>query len=110
MWSAKCGQLLVVGVAGQELTEVERKPFADGARGGVTLFRRNVGSIDQIAALTRAIREASPGDQPPLVAIDQEGGRVVRIGPPALALPAMRRIGDLGDVAFASKLAAAPAE
>jgi beta-N-acetylhexosaminidase len=110
MWSVKCGQLLVVGVAGHELTAEERKPFTEGARGGVTLFRRNVGSIDQVADLTRALREACPSDQPPLVAIDQEGGRVVRIGPPALALPAMRRIGDLGDEAFATKLAKGQAE
>lgn len=111
MLSVTCGQLLVVGVAGHDLSEEERKAFASGTRGGVTLFRRNVSrSIDQVAALARAIREACPADRPPLVAIDQEGGRVVRIGPPALALPAMRRIGDLGDEAFATRLAKAQAE
>ena len=100
----------MVGVAGHELTAEERKTFASGTRGGATLFRRTVGSIDQVAALTRDLRERCPADHPPLVAIDQEGGRVVRIGPPAFALPAMRRIGDLGDEAFATKLAKAHAE
>lgn len=110
MLSVTCGQLLVVGIAGHDLSAEERSTFASGARGGLTLFRRNVGSIDQVAALTRAIREACPADHPPLVAVDQEGGRVVRIGPPALALPAMRRIGDLGDEALATRLAKAQAE
>lgn len=107
--SVLCGQLLVVGVSGHEPSAEERKAFAGGIRGGLTLFRRNVGSIEQVTALTEAIREACPAEHPPLVAIDQEGGRVVRIGRPALALPAMRRIGDLGDEAFATKLAAAQA-
>jgi beta-N-acetylhexosaminidase len=110
MLSVTCGQLLVVGIGGHELSEEERKTFASGTRGGLTLFRRNVGSVEQIAALARAIREASPAEHPPLVAIDQEGGRVVRIGSPALALPPMRRIGDLGDEAFATRLAKAQAE
>lgn len=110
MLSETCGQLLVVGIAGHELSENERKTFASGTRGGLTLFRRNVGSVEQVAALTRSIRDACPSDQPPLVAIDQEGGRVVRIGPPALALPAMRRLGDLGDEAFTTKVAEAQAE
>ena len=41
-------------------------------------------------------RQSRPG-LPALIAIDEEGGRVTRLGPPALALPAMRRIADLGD-------------
>ncbi len=108
--SVLCGQLLVVGLAGTELGAEEKRAFSSGERGGVTLFKRNIGSLEQVAELTRALREACPAELPPLVAIDQEGGRVVRIGPPALALPAMRRIGDLGDEAFAERLAAAQAE
>jgi beta-N-acetylhexosaminidase len=107
--SVLCGQLLVVGLAGTEFGAEERRAFASGERGGVTLFRRNVAAVDQVAELTRALREACPAELPPLVAIDQEGGRVVRIGSPALALPAMRRIGDLGDEAFAARLAEAQA-
>lgn len=109
--SVLCGQLLVVGLAGTTLLPEERRLFSTGERGGVTLFKRNVGSsVDDVAELTRALRDACPAELPPLVAIDQEGGRVVRIGPPALALPAMRRIGDLGDEAFTSRLAEAQAE
>ncbi len=112
--AALCGQLLVVGLAGVELSSGERRALESGARGGVVLFRRNIvpgaEGLPRIAALVRSVLQASPADLPPLVAIDQEGGRVVRIGPPALALPAMRRIGDLGDVDFASRLAEAQAK
>lgn len=111
--AALCGQLLVVGLAGTELSDSERRALEGGARGGVVLFRRNIvpgaeGPV-RLAALVATIRDAAPAELPPLVAIDQEGGRVVRIGPPALALPPMRRIGDLGDVGFASRLAEAQA-
>jgi beta-N-acetylhexosaminidase len=110
-----CGQLLVVGLAGTELSASERRSLSRGERGGVVLFERNLEpglpGIERLLGLTRAIHEAAalPGLAPPLVSIDQEGGRVVRIKPPALALPAMRRIGDLGDDALARRLAEAQA-
>lgn len=111
--AALCGQILVVGLAGAELSARERQALEGGARGGVVLFRRNVLAGPDgprgVAALARQVRDAAPVDAPPLVAVDQEGGRVVRIGPPALALPPMRRIGDLGDVDFAARLAEAQA-
>ncbi|MBX3219993.1 MAG: beta-N-acetylhexosaminidase [Labilithrix sp.] len=111
--AALCGQILVVGLAGTELSASERQALESGARGGVVFFRRNVPQGPEgaraVAALARQVRDAAPADAPPLVAIDQEGGRVVRIGPPALALPPMRRIGDLGDVDFAARLAEAQA-
>lgn len=106
-----CGQLVVVGIAGTALSATEERKLASGERGGVVLFKRNlVHTADgprALVELTGAIARTAPSELPPLVAIDQEGGRVVRIGPPALALPPMRRIGDLGDVAFATQLAAA---
>jgi beta-N-acetylhexosaminidase len=41
--------------------------------------------------------ESAPAESPPLVAVDQEGGRVARLGPPVLTLPPMRRLAALGD-------------
>jgi beta-N-acetylhexosaminidase len=106
-----CGQLLVVGVAGTTLSSTERVSLERGERAGVVLFKRNVPEEDTVAgvlALTRAVHRACPST--PILGIDQEGGRVMRIGPPALPLPAMRRIGELGDVGFASRLAEAQAK
>jgi beta-N-acetylhexosaminidase len=109
-----CGQLLVCGLAGTELGASERRALAEGRRGGVVLFGRNVHPGTEgargVLALSTAVRAAfAPEAGRPLVAVDQEGGRVVRIGPPALALPAMRRIGELEDLAFTARLAEAQA-
>jgi beta-N-acetylhexosaminidase len=71
-------------------------PGAEGARG--------------VLALNSDVREAFAAEAGrPLVAVDQEGGRVIRIGPPALALPAMRRIGEIDDLDFTERLAGAQA-
>jgi beta-N-acetylhexosaminidase len=102
-----CGQLIVVGIGGTSLAADEARLLQSGSRGGVVLFKRNVTGPGQILSLTKAIREAAGGAT--LIAIDQEGGRVVRIGPPALALPPMRKIGDRGDADFARRLAEAQA-
>lgn len=110
--SVLCGQLLVVGIRGLELTASERKSLAAGHRGGVVFFKRNVdGGLSKLRLLSRSIAETltSVTSQRPLIAIDQEGGRVVRLGPPVLALPAMRKIGDLDDEDFATRLAEAQA-
>jgi len=97
--SVLCGQMLVVGLAGPELEAGERRLLETGARGGVVLFRRNVGSgaggLAAVRALNAAVRDACPADLPPLVAVDQEGGRVMRLGAPAMQLPPMRRLGDV---------------
>ena len=96
--SVLCGQMLVVGLAGQQLEPSEARVLTAGERGGVVLFRRNVAStMREVAALNAAVQAASPADMPPLIAVDQEGGRVMRLGPPAMQLPPMRRVGDLDD-------------
>jgi beta-N-acetylhexosaminidase len=107
--SVLCGQILVVGVAGTHLTAEERRALAAGERGGVVLFRRNVASTLEVAELNHAVAEACPADLPALVAVDQEGGRVMRLGPPAMQLPPMRRVGDLDDEPLVRQLAEAQA-
>ncbi len=93
-----CGQLLVGGFSGPTLSPTLRSALARGERGGAILFRRNLpGSLPDVAALIRSIAEAAPADLPPLVAVDQEGGRVTRLGTPVLRLPAMRAFGRLAD-------------
>jgi beta-N-acetylhexosaminidase len=108
--SVLCGQMLVVGLAGTELRADEQRALAAGERGGVVLFRRNIAAtMRQVAELNAAVRDACPSDLPPLVAVDQEGGRVMRLGPPAMQLPPMRRVGALGDADLVSRLAEAQA-
>ena len=71
----------ICGCAGFEFSEDERRFIAEASPWGLILFRRNVESPAQVAALTRSFREiVGRADAPVLV--DQEGGRVQRLGPP----------------------------
>jgi beta-N-acetylhexosaminidase len=101
-----CGQLLVGGFAGTTLTRSFAAALAAGHRGGAILFKRNLsGGLADVLALTASILAAAPAALPPLIAVDQEGGRVARLGPPLLTLPPMAVIGGLADAAFAERLA-----
>lgn len=108
--SVLCGQMLVVGLSGTQLEDAEQRALAKGERGGVVLFSRNIGpSLRAVAELNATVRDAAPHDLPPLVAVDQEGGRVMRLGRPAMPLPAMRRLGDLDDDDLLARVAEAQA-
>ncbi len=70
----------VTGLSGPVLTDAERRFLAAAAPWGLILFRRNVVDRDQIRRLTDDFRTAVGWNAP--VLIDQEGGRVQRMGPP----------------------------
>jgi beta-N-acetylhexosaminidase len=71
----------ILGCAGLILSDEERAFFRDVRPWGFILFRRNVESPDQVRALVDALR-ATVGRPDAPVLIDQEGGRVQRLGPP----------------------------
>ena len=75
---------LVSGCAGYSLTSDEVAFFRDVQPWGLILFKRNVESVDQVRALTSAFRDAVGRTDAPVL-IDQEGGRVQRMGPPIWA-------------------------
>ncbi len=91
-----CGQLIMGGFEGQTLPERYGRALAKGERCGAILFKRNIGDIEQTSVLCRAITDASA--EPPLVAVDQEGGRVSRLPQPFSVLPPMRQLAALDDV------------
>jgi beta-N-acetylhexosaminidase len=70
----------IAGCLGTSLTPEERAFFRDAKPWSFILFRRNTQSPEQVAALTADMRE-TVGWQAPVL-IDQEGGRVQRMGPP----------------------------
>ena len=104
------GQLLVVGYDGTELPADLAAALRAGERAGVILFRRNlVPGLEGLHALQRTcaeLAELAPVELPSLIAIDEEGGRVARLQPPALRLPPMRRIAALGDRALRERVGA----
>ncbi|MEM8822131.1 MAG: glycoside hydrolase family 3 protein [Pseudomonadota bacterium] len=70
----------ILGCEGPVLSDREAGFFRDADPWGFILFARNVQTPDQVRALTAALRESVGRDAPILV--DQEGGRVQRLGPP----------------------------
>ncbi|WP_242108096.1 beta-N-acetylhexosaminidase [Luteimonas aquatica] len=85
--------MLLIGVAGTELTAQERDWLQHPACAGVVLFKRNFASKTQVTELSAAIRAAAP--RPQLVCVDQEGGRVQRFREGFSALPPLEDIGRL---------------
>ncbi len=84
------GQLLVVGFDGTTPPQAIVTAAADGAIGGVVLFKRNITEdLEQVAQLNAAIARAAPISHPLLIAVDQEGGRVARLRAGVMRLPPM---------------------
>lgn len=97
----------ITGVAGLELGADERA-FIRGERPwGLILFKRNVQAPDQVSALVGEFRDiVGEADAP--VLIDQEGGRVARLGPPQWPVyPPGATFGALYDLDKAAGLRAA---
>ncbi len=80
--SAMIGQLLVVGFAGDELSDPPAQKLlvdiGDGRVGGILYFAHNVSSLGDVEAMNRAFTAAAP-QLPLLIAVDQEGGKVQRL-------------------------------
>jgi beta-N-acetylhexosaminidase len=75
-------QPAIYGLAGETLTEAERSFFRSADPAGYILFRRNCVDRGQLRALTDDLRSIHGRDDLPIL-IDQEGGRVARMRPPA---------------------------
>jgi beta-N-acetylhexosaminidase len=71
----------ITGVSGLELTAEERAFLRAERPWGFILFKRNIDNPAQVARLVEDLRGAT-GDLDAPVLIDQEGGRVQRLGPP----------------------------
>ncbi len=70
-----------LGLAGPVLGEAERSVFRAADPAGYILFKRNIVDRAQVRALTDDLRTLSGRDDLAIL-IDQEGGRVQRMGPP----------------------------
>jgi beta-N-acetylhexosaminidase len=97
----------ITGLAGTKLSRAERDFIRAERPWGFILFRRNIDTPTQVAALTHEIREVLDMADVPIL-VDQEGGRVQRFRPPNWPLyPAGAAFGELYDVDPALGLKAA---
>jgi beta-N-acetylhexosaminidase len=76
---ADAGQTLLMGFAGESASSASARALAGhlaaGRAGGVMFLGNNIGTRDQLLGLTALFR----AEGNPLIAVDQEGGRVQRL-------------------------------
>ena len=107
---AAAGQALMAGFHGVENPpETIANALREGRLGGVILFSRNIRPGEEglltLAALNEKIdRERTSGGPGPLIAVDQEGGRVRRVQDCVTPIPPMARVGATGDRELATKV------
>jgi beta-N-acetylhexosaminidase len=70
----------ITGFAGTELSDAERAFLREAQPWGFILFKRNIAAPSAVRALVDQVRSILGRSAP--VLIDQEGGRVQRLGPP----------------------------
>jgi beta-N-acetylhexosaminidase len=70
----------ITGLSGLTISASERAFLKDARPWGLIIFQRNVKTSQQVTELTHSFRDSVGRDAP--VFVDQEGGRVQRLGPP----------------------------
>ena len=87
------GGLFILGFDGTALNDALAETIRRWRPAGFILFRRNIGTPAEVAALCRDLHSLYPADAPPLISVDQEGGRVARLRAPFTELPPARLLG-----------------
>lgn len=110
--SEKVGQLLMVGFTGYQAPRELVGFLSAGKAGGIILFANNLAEPPQVAALTGTLQAAAgqcgPG-LPLFIAVDQEGGAVIRLSRGVTVFPGNMALGATGreDLAYLSGQAVA---
>lgn len=87
---------VIVGVEGCTLSNQERELFSRLQPAGYILFSRNIEDYEITRELTDELRRLTTGADEPIIAIDQEGGRVVRTAGIGVALPSASALARMG--------------
>ena len=96
----------IAGLSGLTITVDERAFIREAQPWGLIIFRRNVRTLQQVIEFVQSFREIVGWPAPVLV--DQEGGRVQRLGPPHWPeYPPGARYGAIYDRGVAAGLAVA---
>ena len=94
----KIGQMVMIGIHGTDVDEDSLYMLRQFHFGGIILFARNVESIEQTAQLVEHIQTQADEKVPLFIAIDEEGGRVSRLGHVIDAAPSQQSIGQSGSI------------
>ncbi|MCK5421337.1 MAG: beta-N-acetylhexosaminidase [Deltaproteobacteria bacterium] len=103
----KVGQRLMIGINGKTIDRETEELIQEIKPGSIILFSRNISSPEQVKRLITHIQNLLPS--PPLIAIDQEGGRVIRFTKGLTVFPGNMALGAAGspDLAFQQGLLSA---
>ena len=96
---------VIAGVEGLSLTPRERELFTRLQPAGYILFTRNIADYELTRELTDELRRLTTGPDEPIIAIDQEGGRVVRTAEIGVQLPSAAALAQSGDSHLISQAA-----
>ncbi len=83
----------LIGISGHEVGAEEEASIRRLQPAGFILFSRNIDSVEQVRGLTESLRKLCLHH--PVIAVDQEGGRVIRTAslcPPRLRWPGSVRL------------------
>ncbi len=90
MTTENIAKIIIGAIDSSSLSESERTFISSYKPAGITLFRRNIINTNQLKDLVTSICQLYRDDAPPIISIDQEGGRVARLkGQPFDIGPAM---------------------
>lgn len=101
----KIGQMVMIGFYGKDVNKDILYMLGQFHIGGVILFDRNMESVEQVARLTKNLQSHSSEGVPLFIAIDEEGGDVVRMEKALMPPPSQRELGDAGDASAAQEWA-----
>ena len=93
------GELITCGFVGSSLNSEIKEVLRETSAAGVIFFARNFESPAHLGELAEEFKHYRP-DNPLLLSIDQEGGRVARVKEPATLWPPMKDLGTIDDPAL----------
>jgi beta-N-acetylhexosaminidase len=104
----RAGQRLIVGFDGVNVSDEIRWLCRETIPAGFILFSRNIEEPAQVRELNRELASLLPSSHPPILSVDQEGGRVQRLT--ATAWPPARWAGNMDRPQTTTRLGAAIGE
>ncbi len=95
----KIGQMIIIGMDTNYITERIRTMITKYKIGGVILYKKNFHTYQEMLDLIEQLKQLNKVNKIPLwIAIDQEGGRVNRMPKEILNLPSAYQIAKLGGI------------
>lgn len=94
----KVGQLMIIGLEGEEISDKDIENIQQYKIGGFIFFSRNINNGDQVLNLLNSLKEESKDNNIPLfLSIDEEGGVVSRLSKIYKNLPSAATLGNKND-------------